>query len=394
MAATTLDLLPVDVVFDSSVADGTSVADLDNPTFSLLPAIENCVGISLISAQVPFSYFVVDYTNNQFNVTINNYNPTPNYTGAVYTVSLLPGTYTSNNILPMLAYAIHYNTTVVVGSGGAGAADDLYTVFDMRFVIDDSTSSLLMYLNNATVAAASGPGAGGSEFFQISFPTATSIASVIGFTNYPLKKSSKGAIYDNSDTQIGSTTLHYVYSPFAINLSGPSYLFLHSEKLAGVCPGAVRNSTTSTDIIASIPVNNNYQGTIEYLNPIAQRIPFTKSNLPSKVDFRWTLGSRTIFDIDNGVRTNYLKLLGQPFLIVMRFYVASATSQIENMNRFGDKFIESQSQNTGAKRPNETVFRSHNGKNIPKNRRIDSSNGKPMPNPSSSIATPPSRLFF
>lgn len=392
MTSTALDLFPVDVVFDSAVADGTSITDLDNPTFSLMPSIENCVGISLISAQVPFSYFVVDYTNNQFDITIANYNPTPNYTGAKYTVSLLPGTYTSNNIIPMLTYAIRANTVVTVGSGGGGTNTDLYTVFDMRFLIDDSTSSLLMYFNN--LGGTSGPGAGGSEFFQISFPTLTSLAPVIGFTNYPIKKSAIGAIYDNSDTQIGASSLHYIYSPFAINLSGPSYLFLHSEKLAGICPGAVRNSTTSTDIIASIPVNNNYQGTIEYLNPIAQRIPFTKSNLPSKIDFRWTLGSRTTFDIDNGVRTNYLKLLGQPFLIVMRFYIASATTQIENMNRFGDKFTESQSQNTGAKRPNETVFRSGNTGRLKPNRRRDPSNGKPMPNPSSSIATPPLRLFF
>lgn len=388
-----MDLLPCDVVFDSSEADGTSLRDLDNPTFSLLPSIENCVGMALLSAQVPFSYYVIDFTNNQFSIRINTSTTISGgqYQNNVYKVSLLPGTYTRNNLEPMLAFCIRYKTVVTKFTGGnAGTDSDLYSVFDLRFDIDDTTSSLLMYTNSSTVNAINEV-----ALFQIEFSD-KSAAPYLGYSNYPLKKSLRGPVYNNSDVEV-LPNAHNIYSPFAINLSGPSYLFLHSEKLSGVAPGAVRNSTNSSDIVAYIPVNNNYQGTVEFLNPIAQRIPFTKCNLPSKLDFRWTLGSRTEFNIDGGSTRNYLQLQGQPFLVVMRFFIAQSTTQIENMNRFGDKYTESVSQNTGAKRPNETIF--SKGK-LPRTvgyRRIsntDPNTGKPMPQSTSQIARVPGRKFF
>lgn len=384
-----LDLRPVDIVFDSSVADGTSQRDLDNPTFSLLPGVENCVGMALLSAQVPFSYYVIDYTCNTFNIRINTSTTIGGgtYTNNVYTVSLLPGTYTRNNLKPMLTFCIQNQTTLVKGSGGnAGLATDLSLIFDMRFDIDDTTSSLLFYTYNSTVNAINE-----SNLFNVEFGN-NSVAPYIGFANTTSKGSVRSAVYDNSDSLVLSNS-HNLYSPFAINLSGPSYLFLHSEKLSGAAPGTVRNSSNANDIVAYIPVNNNYQGTIEFLNPIAQRIPFTKCNLPAKIDFRWTLGSRTTFNIDGGTNKNYLQLQGQAFLVVLRFYVASSTTQIENMNRFGDKYTEAVSQNTGAKRPNETVFSSGlpPRRKIPRANPTDPNTGKPMPQPSSQLA---SRRFF
>ena len=148
---------------------------------------------------------------------------------------------------------------------------------------------------------------------------------------------------------------------------------------------AVRNITDSQDILAYIPVNNNYEGTIDYVNAIGTRIPFTRTTLPQKVDFYWTLGNRTTFQPLNFPQ-NYLSFQGSPFFIVVRFFILSQTSQIDNLNFHGDKYIESSSNYLGSRKPSEAKFKGGPyGRPPPRDRKKDDNTGRPMPKSSRSL---------
>lgn len=54
-------LQPIDIVFDSK-----SAANQDNPVFTLDPPLDNIVGMNVQWVSAPFSYYVIDSTNNEF----------------------------------------------------------------------------------------------------------------------------------------------------------------------------------------------------------------------------------------------------------------------------------------------------------------------------------------
>lgn len=54
-------LQPVDIVFDSK-----SALNQDNPVFTLDPPLDNVVGMNVQWVSAPFSYYVIDSTNNEF----------------------------------------------------------------------------------------------------------------------------------------------------------------------------------------------------------------------------------------------------------------------------------------------------------------------------------------
>lgn len=58
---------PIDIIFDSSKADN---GDLDNPMFKLSPELDNIVGASVQWVSCPFTYYVIDRTNNAFEVIV------------------------------------------------------------------------------------------------------------------------------------------------------------------------------------------------------------------------------------------------------------------------------------------------------------------------------------
>jgi hypothetical protein len=338
-----------DVVLDSSVANAESVVNRDAPSFTLLPPIENVVGMSIISCQVPFSYYVIDYTNNQFIITITGATDGgggTNYNGTVYTVTVPIGTYTSTNLPSMLNYCME-TSSQITKTGGAGSAVDLGSVIDMKTLIDNTTSQVLFYVNNTTYS--------NDCPFTISFPTA-SIADVIGFTGVTSKASSSGTVYDNSDLVLAGGATNYLYSTYSVQLSGAPYLYLHSN-LASTAFNAVRNSTNAQDIVAAIPVNNNYQGTIEYLNPFPQKITFDRTTI-NNLNFYWTLGNRTIFNTTSSSTSNikYMELQGQPFFMVVRLYRMASTQNSMVLNSMGDKYTSADSTLTGSKKPNERVY--------------------------------------
>jgi hypothetical protein len=197
-----MDVFPKDVVFDSGSADTRSYNSLDKPEFTLLPAIEECVGISLMCAQVPFTYYVIDNTNNKFTITIGNYAP---YAGNIYEVTLFPGSYSKTSILGMLSYCCQSNTVVKLDPEVVATPSDLISVFSLDFLIDNSTGQFSIYSTDAALAIACS--------FTIKFPTtlAGSLGAYLGFLNVSQATSATGTLLNNSDQVV--TTGHHITSP-------------------------------------------------------------------------------------------------------------------------------------------------------------------------------------
>lgn len=271
-----MGIKPIDVVFDSGEVDtGRASGTSDNPRFAMLPAIERCVGISLIYANIPFTYYVIDETNNQFKV------------GST-TCSIAPGTYNSVNLIPQLQLAT--------------------TGLNLAFFVDVTTSKLVSYL---TVAGS----------FTLDFNVANSCAEVLGFaqTSYASIDPATVPLYDNADTLL---TKQYIQGPRVVNLSGPSQMFVSSD-LGSIIYGNVRNQTGNKSLIGFFPVNNNYQGTIDMVRENPPVIKTSPVNV-STVELKLTIGNRTSYGASG---LSYLSLNGEYFQVAIRFWVESDVNE-------------------------------------------------------------------
>ncbi len=336
---------PVEVVLDSS--DPTIQGTRNTPNFLMYPEIPDCVGVAVVSVTVPFSYNVIDGTNNQF--IILKTNDTGLFVKNFYVCTIKPGTYNTVNIIPEIQSAL---ATAVSTSGSIVDISSYFTVWI------DSTNSLINFY---------APQVGGVNLlFYVAFnfniaatitdtETRTSINSsqyIIGFVNgnQQAVDAATTTLYDNSETAYVTGT--YVTSSFAVNLTGEQYLYLHSSLAADV-HGFVRNTTNSTDIVSHILVNNNYQGSIEYNNPFPVPIPFSKKSIGNKgINFYLTLGNRTVFKADGTTPTDYLDLKGQGFTLVLRFYKLLESNEDYTPQSNGDLYTRSRSQTSTGKQPN------------------------------------------
>lgn len=319
-----------DYWFDSAIANGAFPENRDYASFLIGDKpLENCIGYQLLGVVAPCSYYVIDTTNNQFLITIDDGGD------KVYKVSITPGTYSAANIVTQLDVDMTSNTTVVSGGGGA---TDLTAVYKMAVLVDATTSQLLFY---QTVAAAS------SAPFAISFPdTVNSVQEIIGFpgaSTTDVFSSVVGKVYNNSSTAINSgSDTNYLYSPYFVQLSGPLYMVLHSN--------LATNSDQKPTVFAHqqvaqqldiVIVNANYDGTIT-TGP-SDKVTLTSSNSSiSACEFWFTLGSRSRFTNYNingtPTITNYMSFNGGSFLVGIRFFQCSRSISSTQANlATGDK---------------------------------------------------------
>lgn len=343
-----MDIKPVDV-FLSSNYDATNASSLDYPHYTFLPSIENCVGVSLLNATIPFSYNVVDYFNNEILFTFGAGAPA-GLTSKTFLVQLEPGTYDSTTLVTAFEAALVSNTKV------AGSSDsNLSTTAGMTCFVNLNTNQVTFY-----------PTLVPSTSFTISF-TSRGLHKVLGFNQFAFVNSTTDAptsgttfvsettsFYDASYNLITST--NHVESPKAVQLSGPNDMFIHSD-LSANFHGDVRNYTTSGDLFAMFLINPNYGGIIDKEIAFPVRIPFTARNI-SKASFYLTIGDRTAYSSPTSTQSNiteqsFISLNGEAFNLAIRFYCLSSTSMSPVMNTYGDKYMTSVSNNEGGKRPHE-----------------------------------------
>ena len=323
---------PIDVVLDSAETPiSRSGSPRDNPLFTLDPPIDNVVGLSVLTAQLPFSYYVVDAFTQQLEITID---------GSTYRVYLEMGSFTPSTISTMFQNVITfaYSSSTPRAGGvemvsGGGAVTDLNTEYGFRLLCDETNSRSVIYISDSGEYTTS---------FTLNMDIAYSCRDILGFGAQSYA-SAQSNVFDSVDALIANT--HNVVSTYTFNLSGPSYLFLHSSMAANLPFGAVRNLTTSTDMIQDVIVNQNYRGILQFVNNFPVKIPFTSTRI-TNFDLFWTLGTRTRFGLSQSAATTHVQLLGQPFQVKIRFYVKLQSVERSILN-YGDRFTSSVSNTTG-----------------------------------------------
>lgn len=364
----------IDVAIDS--ADPFNTGSRDLPEMSIVPSIPNVEAMSIVSASIPFTYPVIDATNNTFTIEI------PDTPGTTWTVYLVPGTYTITDFITMINNVLlqAFDVTApfaggVSVSGGAGIVDDLVVKYDLKIFQDNAASTITFYTGTTGSAAA-------SNAFTVSFDKPTGAFTVMGFEQASYTATQE-TIYTNP-SYTNYANVYYVESPFTFNMSGPGFIHVISDLAQIVKDGVVRTSRNTDSILQVVPVNQSYRGTIQFLNPTNEKIHFSKTTI-SRVQCGLLLGHRseycpgTDYQYYNANGTpkiqKNLSLLCQSFQIVIRFYSRRETSE-DYVLKNGDKYAHTQSAHSTGFVPSMEQFDQRDVKTRKRDRK-----GLKMPEP-------------
>lgn len=224
----------------------------NNPQWIIQPSIHDVIGVKLISAHIPFSYYVINNRNNTFQIRLHSNLPNP------LTVSITPGNYTTATIIDALTLGmpedrqgfewslnpakdrlILHNTAQ---SGFSVIFEDVTDNTDQRDIGEDTPRLYLGF----------GPGV-----------TSTAGDSLVG--SYPL------------------------------NLTGPHYLYVNSPLVNRLNHHITTNGTSSANhaVIAKVPVTVNPGGIIEYTDPSPGYFFDLNNGQLQDLSFSLTLGHST-----------------------------------------------------------------------------------------------------
>lgn len=310
-----MSIRPVDIILDSTQA-GTSdrvTGTTDAPVFNLFPAVEDCVGVSLIYANVPFTYYVIDSTNNKFTIQSADY-------GTAAACEIDPGTYNSINIGNQILDAIKRKNNA--------ASTTQYVVYI------DSTSGKLVWYDQTTTPLS-------GNTFQLDFSVIDSVGPTLGF-NAAIYASSSQTFRDDTETAI---TKPVIFAPRVANLTGPSQMFLASD-FGGAVYGSVRNQSSNQPLLGFWPVNSNYQGTIEYVRETPPVIPISRTNV-SSIRLGLLIGNRTRYGVSGSstATQEFLSLNGEGYQIGLRFHCLSTDLNLVN-DSVGNSVMSSREDTT------------------------------------------------
>jgi len=302
---------PVDVLFDSDLANDSGDiyvgGSRDSPNFNLFPALSDVKGVSLIYANVPFTYYVIDSTNNKFTFQVDG--------GGDTLITIPPGTYNSITIASTLENIIRANVTLTEDSASKGF-----------YCYVDSTTGKLTFQNQTDTnddTLASG--------YTIKFDQTESPHKILGFDPTTYTATYVAGTTDDTDVPINSYVLT---GERTVNLTGPAQMFLNSD-LGSAIYGSVRNQSNFKGLLGFWPVNANYQGTIEYVREDPPIIPMSKTSI-SKINLSLTLGNRERYSNLNGQVNPYLQLNGEAFQVGLRFWLDNAGSEAEHNDSMGN----------------------------------------------------------
>lgn len=226
-----------------------------------LPASFDIRDIVVVEAEIPFTWYIVNSTNNKIDIK----EPSGGTT-AVATIS--SGTYTSSTLTAELKTRLE----------AAGAAATIYT-------ISFSTTT-----GKYTIA--------GDTTFDLLFSTganaSTSIREVLGF---------------NATDKTGASS--YVSDNVA-NLTGEQYIYIKSSLVRGITEGVVSAGfATDTGILAKIPVSGVFGDTLFYKPPVERSILAYVGTKITSIDLSLTFRSNVSIDLN-----------GQPWAIKLGAYLA------------------------------------------------------------------------
>jgi hypothetical protein len=360
--------------------DTADFSNRDHPQITITPGINNCEAFYVDSVQIPFSYFVSDFTTNVMHIFMNTTSVGALQNGTKqYKIYLEPGTFTATNFPAMFVRCINnqYDSTkpylggveartyngsswgswstvgspdVTLGSGSG---------YQMTAFPYAGNSKITFYIGNTSYASLS------TQYFYVDMTAATETYNAAQWLGASTTSISSISVYSATYTNNQATnaiTTQWTELPFCYAFSGAPKLYLCSNDFASFFPNGteinVSNSVngasgTTSNIIQGLDVNNNYGNIITFTNVAPQMIPVSSPQGVTKIDLYFRLGSRTLFnDGVNSVYTDYLQFQGQSFQVRLKFMVRRNSIQRQlNDSSSGDKVLRSQPQNAGPQKP-------------------------------------------
>lgn len=260
--------------YDTDSTPGSGVLPSDWPLFSLARPLQNLAAIKVLEVTIPFSWYVFNYNNNTF--TLNE-----GAGGGDVTVTIPEGNYNGTSLATALELAMN--------------------------AVSPNTYTYIVSYNPVT----------GKLIWEATTPGGA-FTLKCGYQNYPLGNYDPSVLLGlrASQSSIGNTLV----GPDVAMITGPSYLYLNSRALGGMCnlflPYGAENLGTLGSQIAKIPINCQPFGLINWQDPDPQKW-FDIDDMFSvpAIDFYFTLGNTTTI--------TPLEFNGLPFSIKLGMLVNS-----------------------------------------------------------------------
>jgi hypothetical protein len=242
---------------DATSKYDVSQTSLDWPLFQLATPIPGLAAMKILEVQIPFSFYIINSSNNTFLLTESN-----GVTNA--TVTIPPGNYSSDTLTSQFETSLNAASTFT------------YTVTFAGFTSTPNTGKFLISSNQ-----------GGTETFSLIFGNADDT----GTTNPRLYLGFPAGTTTSNTSQA-------LLAPNAALISGPNYLYLNSRSLgpliSALLPqGAVNlGKGSSGPQLAKIPINVQPGGVIYWCDP-NPLMWFSLENLGllNQLDFYITIGN-------------------------------------------------------------------------------------------------------
>ena len=275
---------------DAIGSNSFGVASTDWPLFKIggKRPLENIAAIKIIEAQIPFSWYSFNTSNNTFVVKEIGNGGTQNRT-----ITLPVGNFTMSDFLVVLAAALNVGSPLWLYTATYDSTVQKITIWNNALADTGSFSIYMGYLNGMVLV----PGTNNNTPAQL-----------MGFNdgNNPTTGYLAGSL-----PALGNYG-NYVTGPDASSITGPNYLYVNSLKIGNLTnlylPQGASNlgGGNAGPQMAKVPVNSQ-PGAVNYWSDPAAFMFFDLENLPSltEVDFYLTIGNTSGQDP--------LVLNGQPF---------------------------------------------------------------------------------
>lgn len=287
--------------FDSldCINSATSGTPANTPQFLLGKPLDNIAYIKVLEAQIPFSYYLVNDLNNAMYLT-EYYDLGGVSTARGLDSVLLPnGNYTASTMCSALETALNASSVIIAAAAPLTGPSRVYvaTFSAITGKISITTPATITINSDFSIV----PNVGVTEDSWT-----TSFAAYLGFY--------AGPGYTNSEQVVFSTaTVPYSLTPpNAVNLTGPFYVYLCSNKLGGLVDlflpanGVLNRTGGGADgpQMAKIPMMSEAFSVSNWIDPCPEKwFPAYDCTLAGQVDFFCTLGlNNTTYPIDfNGL---------------------------------------------------------------------------------------------
>lgn len=239
---------------DTFQTPSASSSTRDWPQFLMSKPLTNVAAMKILEAQIPFTWYVFNTSNNQFTLQED--------IGAPVTIFVPIGNYSSTSLSAVLS-------SILTTSSPNGRT---YTV---------------TYSGSSSTQPNTGK-----------FTFTSSVAAVFTFTFGGTEGDTDPGIYlgFRGSTPISSTIGGILVAPNVANITGPNYLYLKSNRMGSLfttyLPQGADKLGSNISEVAKIPVNVQPNGVIYWQDP-APELWFDFENMSnlSDIDFYFTLGN-------------------------------------------------------------------------------------------------------